>query len=120
MTPLESARSGALCELCKKSLDLDVNFCPWCGFPVQERFEAGTLQCATKSKVWRQKKAKSVVQLLLLAFFTGIYSTSKKQSLSESALKSIDCPKGPDTVSLLNAPFVREVGRAQLRRAGAR
>ncbi len=42
MAPLESARSGALCELCKNPLDLEVNFCPWCGFPVQEKFEAGT------------------------------------------------------------------------------
>jgi predicted amidophosphoribosyltransferase len=42
MAPLESARSGALCELCKNPLDLEVNFCPCCGFPVQDKFEAGT------------------------------------------------------------------------------
>jgi hypothetical protein len=35
-------------------------------------------QVATKTIVWRPKKAKSVVQHLLLVFFTGIYSTSKK------------------------------------------
>jgi hypothetical protein len=42
MTPGENARSGARCDLCKQTLALEVNFCPWCGFPVQDTFEAGT------------------------------------------------------------------------------
>ncbi len=49
--------------------------------------------CVTQSIVWRPEKAKSVVQNMLSAFFTGNSGTPKKQSLSESALKSIDCPK---------------------------
>ena len=42
MTPGANVRSGVRCDLCKQTLALGVNFCRWCGFPVQDAFEAGT------------------------------------------------------------------------------
>jgi AI2M/AI1M-like HNH endonuclease/type II intron maturase len=76
--------------------------------------------CATNSKDWRPKKAKSVVQHLLLAFFTGIYDISKKAKFVRECAQKHRLSESPDTVSLLYAPFVHEVGRTQLReREGA-
>jgi hypothetical protein len=42
MTPGESTPTGARCDLCKQALEPEVTFCPECGFPVQDKFEAGT------------------------------------------------------------------------------
>ena len=42
MTPLEHTSSEARCDLCKQALEPEVDFCPKCGFPVQDKFEAGT------------------------------------------------------------------------------
>jgi predicted amidophosphoribosyltransferase len=39
---LDNTRSRETCEFCRNPLDPDVNFCPVCGLPVQEKFDAGT------------------------------------------------------------------------------
>jgi hypothetical protein len=55
--------------------------------------ETGKPYAATHSKVWRPLRAKSVVQNIFYCLLHVVVAPLKKHSLSESALRSIVCPK---------------------------
>jgi hypothetical protein len=68
----------------------------------------------TQSIVWRPEKAKSVVQYMLSAFFTGNSGIPKKAKSVRECAQKHRLSESPNTVSLLCALFVREVGCADL------
>ncbi len=89
MTPLDKALSRETCELCRSPLDPNVNFCPACGLPVQEKFEAGAPSLREYAGVsmcqkghWYNHRLVAYCPLCLKRTMRPLFSTHTKQTAS--------------------------------------